>query len=443
MATENTTTLAYQFKRVYGNMITELYARHTMTYNQFLASDKPIFVSPGGAGYYFSTKQADPEGVGGRGESTFLPEPLVGDGVQGTILPKLIYSVIRMSGLAIEAGKSNVAAFVNAQGDATMGAFKSLTMDLNRQCWGDGYGALATLSTTSDTLSTSTTWDFTCDNDLGVRYLRKGMILDFFQSNTHDDSSCASRISSINPTTRVVTMEKNTDNYTDYHPFAYGRSSTPAAGTIASGAVAVRYGARAQSHATTNAFYEVMGLLGIYDDGTLITTFEGINASTGNDSEFRANIMTNSSVDRELSLDLMLAAIDMNTARSGEDVATIRMGLGQRRKYFALLANDVRYTAGKFVGGYENLEFAQNGKVNMVVDPVAQPNRMLFEAANVIKKYELTPIGWGGFDPNKMHWRQDYDEATMFLRTYTNLGIEHRNAVTLLGDLTEPATSPF
>ena len=152
----------------------------------------------------------------------------------------------------------------------------------------------------------------------------------------------------------------------------------------------------------------------------------------------------NASVDRELSMDLLLAAIDLQAARaSGPGVDTMWMGLGQRRKYYGLMANDVRYAPGVFKGGYENLSFSQNGQVNIIVDPMCQPNTIYMAPINAIKRYELTPIGWGGFDPNKMHWRQDYDEATMFLRTYTQLGIENRRALVKLYDLVEPGTMPF
>jgi hypothetical protein len=179
----------------------------------------------------------------------------------------------------------------------------------------------------------------------------------------------------------------------------------------------------------------------MYDDGTALAAFEGITITA--DPQFKANILSNSTVKRELSIDLMLAAMDMTYGRIGEPVSKIYMGLGQRRKYFALLANDVRYAPGQFVGGYEKLSFTQNGAVDMIVDPMAQPNGLYFEAGNQIKKYELTPIGWGGMDEQKMHWREGYDQATMFLRVYTNLGVEKRPALTVLTDLTEPSNQPW
>lgn len=448
MATLDTTAIAYELKRVYGDKITDLFANHTMTYNQFEKSERKAAVRPAGVGYYFATRQANTESTGGRAEGAYLPEPLAGDGVQGVITPKLLYSVVRVSGLALEAGKGDVAAFVDAQGDAVMNAYRSLTVDMNRQCHGDGYGALATLSTTSDTLSTSATWTITCANDVGVRYLRKGMIIDMYEGTAIDQSSVASRISSIDPVNQTAELEAvaatgaGGSTYQAYHPLAAARTYTIAAATVASAAVVVRYGARLAAHATTNASYEMMGLEGLYDDGTLLTTFEGIN--TTNDPEFKANILGNSSVNRELSIDLMLAAVDTTAAKSDSSRAELmRMGLGQRRKYFGLLAPDIRYTPGELLGGYERLKFSQNASIEMLVDPVCQPNRIYFEPRTAIKKYELSPIGWGGFDANKMHWREDYDEATMFLKTYTNLGVEERQSLTLLKDLTEPSNAPW
>lgn len=442
MSQIDTTAIAYQLKRVYGDKITDLFNRQTMTYNMFLKSDRKASYRPGGAGYYFSTRTGDIESIGARAEGAYLPEPLPGDGVQGSVSPRLIYGSLRLSGLAVEAGKSDVMAFADVQGDAIANLYKSLVVDLNRQCWGDGTGLLGTLSTTSDTLSTSTTWTITLSNDKGIRYLRKGMIVDFYQSTAIDQSACAQRIASINPTAKTAEMEKSPTGagggtYQAYHPVAAARSYTIAASTVASGSYVVRYGARAAAHVTTTR-YELDGLEAAFDDGTALSVYEGITIAS--DPEFKANMLTNSSVNRELSLDLMLAAVDLSNTRSGVRPDTILTGLGQRRKYFNLLANDVRYTAGEFKGGYESLTFAQDGQIRMVFDPHAQPNKMYFFPMDAIKKYELTPIGWGGMDQQKMHWRQDYDQATAFLRVYTNLGVEQRNALTLLGDLTEPAS---
>ena len=433
----DTSTIAYQLKAVYGDQIVDLFNRQSMTYNMFMKSGRKATYSPGGTGFVFAARQSDIESVGARAQNAYLPEPLDAAGVQFTITPKLIYASLRLSGLAMEAGKGGAQSFVDVQGDAIANVYKALITDLNRQCWGDGYGLLGTISTTA-TPSTGTTWTATFSNDRGVRYIRKGMVVDFYTSGgALDQSNTASRVTSINPTTKVVTFEKLANTYETYHPL--GTGYTQAAGTIPTASQMVRMGARVLTHTTAAASYELTGLNGLFDDATLLASFQGQTISSY--PEFVANIIDNSAVNRELSIDLMLQAMDLTATRSDQTVETILTGLGQRRKYFALLANDVRYAPGQFVGGYETLQFAQNGQVTMKFDPHAQPNRMYFMPADGVKKYELTPIGWGGMDGQKMHWRDNYDQATMFLRTYTNLGVEKRNALTLLDDLVEPAVN--
>jgi len=440
MPISDTTALAYQFKQTYGKVITDLFARHSMTYNQFDKSPRKASVRPAGAGYYFALRQGDIEGIGARVENAPLPEPLPGEGVQGIITPKQIFAQIRMSGIAMEAGKGDLSAFVDAQGDATMNAYKSLVSDLNRQCHGDGWGLLGTSSAIA-TPATGATWTVTFNNDRGVRYMKKGMICDFYQTTVLDITASAVRISSINPVTKVVTFEASASAYKALHPITAAQSYTGSAATIASGSFLVRYGARLAAHLTTGASIELMGLDAMYDDGTNSASFEGITVAS--DPEFKANILGNSSVNRELSIDLMLAAMDMTAARSSSQVGLIRMGLGQRRKYYNLLAPDIRFTPGVLKGGYETLQFSQNAAVEILVDPVTQPNKLYFEPKGAIKKYELKTIGWGGPTNEKMHWRDGYDQVSMYLSTYTNLGVEERQSLTALTDLVEPSNAPF
>ena len=193
----DTSTMAYQLKAVYGDQIIDLFNRQTMTYNMFMKSGRKATYAPGGTGFVFAARRSDIESVGARAENAYLPEPLDATGVQFTITPKLIYATLRLSGLSMEAGKGGAQSFVDVQGDAIANIYKALITDLNRQCWGDGTGKLATLSTASTT-NTGATWTATCANDVGVRYCRKGMVVDFYETGTLDVHSVAARIASIN-----------------------------------------------------------------------------------------------------------------------------------------------------------------------------------------------------------------------------------------------------
>lgn len=428
------TAIADTLKNVYGSGLQNQFADEQLTYNQFPKSQR----KPRGNGYIFGVRYARAQGVGARQESAKLPDPLAGKYDQGKILPKYIYGVLRMTGPSIEAAKTDVAAFVDGLSDSINDIYESLVNDMNRQACSDGFGLLATLSEASDAATTSgtTTWTITCDNNLGVSRLVPGMVVDFYNGTAIDQSAVASRISSVDYQNKTAEMEPNDGTYQDNHPITAARSYTINTDTVASGSFVVRSGARAASHATSNTPIEMTGLEGIYDDGTLLATFEDITVASYPD--WKANVLGNSSVDRELSLDLMLQSLDVIRTRSGKKGQVMRMGLGQRRKYANLLSPDVRYEAGELKGGYETLTFAGgDGSVKMVIDPALPPGKIFVEPRGAIQKYEMAALGWGNLD-QQMHWRSGYDEWDQFLRIYTNLGCEQRNCLCLIKDLTEP-----
>ncbi len=438
MAIDYTTLTAVTdtLKNVYGEGLENQFQDEVTTYNQFPKSDR----KPGGKGYVFGIRNARAQGVGGRAESGKLPDPLVGKYDQGTISPKFIYGSLRLTGPMIEAAKGRVAAFVDGLADQMDDIYQSIKVDMNRQCWSDGFGLIATLSAASDapTLSGSTTWTVTCDNDRGLMYAKEGMLVDFYSGAGICTASyqAAARISTINYSTKACEMEPNAKTYLTNHPNSTIAAYNPTSTAVVTGAYMVKMGARDSAHATTDTAADITGLDGIFDDSTLITTFEGINASTY--PSWRANMLTNSSVNRELSMDLMLQASDLTRLKAGGQKVQMRMGLGQRRKYANLMLPDVRFSPGKLVGGYETLTFAGgDGSVELIIDPVAQPNKIYVQPEGNIKKYELAPLGWGNLD-QKMHQRSGYDEYDCFVRLYTQLGTEHRNALTLIGDLVEP-----
>jgi hypothetical protein len=357
---------------------------------------------------------------------------------QGTITPKYIYGTIRLTGPAIEAAKANAMAFVDGLADEMDDIYQSVVNQMNRQAHSDGFGLLATI-TANSTPSSSATWAVTCDNDTGVQYCQEGMIVDFYTGATPMVDTFSQRISAVYPATKKLIFEVLTDAYVANHPITAARSYTSGETALLTGALLISQGARTATHATTNAPYEIFGLDAIFDDATLLATFEAITVATN--PKWQANIISNAAINRELSLDLMLNACEMTRVRSGKNVDTIMSGLGQKRKYANLLLPDVRFQPGTLKGGYETVTFAAgDGSIKMIFDPLAQKNKMYFYPDGVVQKYELAPLGWGNLDGDQMHRRAGYDEWDLFLRLYTQLGCEQRNCLTKVTDLVEPQT---
>lgn len=427
------TAIQETLKNVYGAGLTNQFVDERTTYNQFPKSGR----APRGLGYVFGARYARAQGVGARRESEQLPDPLAGKYDQGTVKPRYIYGTLRLSGPAIEAAKGDVAAFVDSLSDGVNDIYQALINDLNRQACSDGFGLLATLSAASDNLTTaSTTWTVPVNNDMGAKRLVPGMVVDFYNSTAIDQSAVASRIASVDYAGKTIEMEPNDGTFKATHPLIAARSYTIATDTVASGSFMVRSGAREASHATSNTPVEMTGLEGIYDDGTLLSAFEGITLATA--PWWKANVLGNSGVNRELSIDLMLQAMDLCRTQSGRMIKTMRMGLGQRRKYAMLMMPDVRFAPAELRGGYETLTFAAgDGTVKMVIDPDLPTNKIFMEPDGVIEKFEMTALGWGNLD-QQIHQRQGFDEWDQFLRLYSNLGCEQRNCLVLLKDLVEP-----
>ena len=438
------TAITDTLKFVYGQGITNQFADEKTTYNLFPTSER----KPRGLGYEFGIRYARAQGTGARAEGERLPDPLVGKFDKGRIVPKYIYGSIRLTGPMIEAAKSDVAAFVDGLSDSVDDIYQSIVVDLNRMAYADGMGKLG-LVDGSNTLGmdTDNPWSITFNSATGVKYFKPGMLVDFYNTAgtkptptaTRKNWCIAARVSAVYPSTNKVKFESDgglTGNYRTNHPL-YTAVRTVTKDTISTNMVAVKAGARAATQTFTSATArEMMGLLGIYDDDSLLSQFEMID--TGDYPDWRANKLWNSGVNRELSIDLLLQALDLTRVVSGKSANRMFMGLGQRRKYANLLMPDVRFQPTVLKGGYETLTFAGgDGTVTMVVDPMCYNEHIFLEPAGIIQKYEMAPLGWGDMG-QEWHQRQGYDEFDKFLKLYTNLGVEFRNCLTLLKDLVEP-----
>ena len=441
------TAITDTLKYVYGSGITNQFADEKTTYNLFPVSDR----KPKGLGYEFSIRYARAQGTGARAESEKLPDPLVGKFDKGRIVPKYIYGSIRLTGPMIEAAKSDVAAFVDGMSDSVEDIYQSIIVDLNRMVYGDGMGKLGVVSAANTNANdTNAAWSMSFKSATGVHYFQPGMLVDFYNTagtkatpTAAHDQSLACRVSAVYPSTNKVKFESQgaVNPYLANHPWGSALGNTDTKQNIPVSAIAVKMGAREKTQATTEftsaAAREMMGLLGIFDNDTLLANFENID--TGSYPQWRANILSNSSVDRELSIDLLLQALDLTRVTSGKGISRMFMGLGQRRKYANLLLPDVRFQPTVLKGGYETLTFAGgDGTVSFVVDPMCQNKHIFMEPAGVIQRYEMSPLGWGNID-QQWHQRSGYDEWDAFLRLYTNMGCEQRNSLTLLKDLVEPS----
>ena len=111
------------------------------------------------------------------------------------------------------------------------------------------------------------------------------------------------------------------------------------------------------------------------------------------------------------------------------------MNLGQRRKYFDLVAPDKRYMTGTIDGGYERLDY--NGNV-LTVDIDHPLGEITMARKEVIRKYELRKFGMLDFDGLTIRMVGNTDVYRGYIGMYANLATKHPSCTLRLIDLQEP-----
>jgi hypothetical protein len=407
------TTLSDVLKEVYDPIIEDQQNLEAFTWKEFQDGDDEL----GGQGWIFGIKVGgNQEGIGARGERGVLPIPASQRWKQGTIYWKLLYGAFELTGPVIEAAKSNLKAFANARTDEIEGLTRDTIKDFNRQIFGDGTGTLALCTKANVTVTQEV------DN---AQYLRVNMMIDIWDAANPDvKNGDGLYIDSLSP---------NADGTCDV---GFPTGGAPGTATAA-GDVLIRedsaYDTDGVANGGTRTSYEMTGLQQIIDDGTVAATFENISRSDY--PIWKGHVLDNSGTDRNLTLDLMQQAEDAVYRAASKRPNWNRLNLGQRRKFFDLVAPDKRYMSGRIDGGYERLEY--NG-LELTVDVDAPKGTMIFLTKDTVKKYSLRKFGLIDFDGLVLRQKDGKDLWGGYIGAYCNLGSKRPSCNAILKDLAEP-----
>lgn len=408
MADTNVTSVAGLLKRVYDDYVeTQQNLKHHTIDGIAKGLEK---FGPGGAGAYLSIRDYGNESGGAINEEEQFRTIDSEHYQQPTVLPKIITWPIQFSGLVSKAADSDVESFAAAVVDALDTARERLLKDENRQFFGLGTGVLASpaAAIASNLLS------FTVDS---AQYLRANMVIDIFTS------AGGAAVSASVQSLRIADVDK--------------------ANNLVYFATSVQF-----SLATTNVIgkenifdsmpsdgKEMMGLRGIVDDATDLTTFEGLNATTVGNLIWRSRRINASSA--SLTSDLLQRCIDDVRVLGGEEPDTILMHPAQRRKYLDLVVPQKRFMDGKMDAGFSNLTF--NG-MELILDEDCQVATVYAITKKLIRKYELAPIAMGTHDGSDAFLRlANYDVFQAYWRHYCNFGTSKRSAHGKIVSLATPS----
>jgi len=350
--------------------------------------------SNGGQGYFGAINDYGNESGGAINETETFRTIDNEDYKQFKVTPKVIVWPIQFSGLVAASADEDDETFANVVVDALDMAKERMLKDENRQFYGLGTGVLASPAGTVSSAATS----FSVDS---AQYLRANMVIDICAAGSSTEVISSARISDVDKVNNVV----------------YLATSLGASLTVANELVKENIRISQPSDGK-----EMMGLRGIVDDSTDLTTFENLISTTNR--IWRGRRIDASSAN--LTSDLLQRLLDDVEILGGDAPDTLIMHQRQRRKYLDIVVPQKRYSDQKLDAGFEMLSF--NGK-DLFLDEDCQTGTVYALTKKHIQKYELEAIGMGKHDGSDTFLRAvNQDVFQAYWRHYCNFGTGKRNA---------------
>lgn len=397
-------TVTPYMKEVYQGRIREQLNDEIVTLKRITRSSAGVTSEIGGKYVTFPIHTRRNAGIGSRLEN----EPLPVDGQQGhaaaRIGLKYGYGSVKLTGQAIALTDSDPKAFAKALDNEIEGLKNDLKKDMNRQVYGDGTGAIGTVTA----VVTSTT--IPVDD---ARLFQIGEIVDLITLPS-TVAQTARVVNAINVAGKTVTLS--------------GAAITTVVGQILT---------RTGSGNSASGGREITGLKAIVAaSGTLY------NVDPTVEPEWTSEIDSNAGTPRALNEGLMINMVDRIRTRGGKPTV-IFTSLRVRAAYFNLLSQ-TRQTVNtqSFTGGFTGLAFTTDtGEIPLVADVDAPSGKAWFINEDALTYYRDEEWNW--LDRDGSMWKQvvdssgTYDAWRATLNEYHELGTDRRNSHGRIDDLIE------
>lgn len=228
---------------------------------------------------------------------------------------------IQLTTQVMKASRSNKGSFARAMEREKNGIVADVSRQRNRALFGFGGGTLAlTNGGGAGTSQAVDTPGGVSGSVNGSRFLKAGMVVAFSDFTTPATIDAVRTISSITDSNTIVLTATATPD--DNSRITLGTT----AGSVTQGSIDI----------------EPVGLLGIVDSTTYLSTIHGLDRSAAAGAYFRSGVNTSTGL---LSTDLIQRLIDNQEEISGEVIDTFYAHYSVRREYLKLMEADRRYTA--------------------------------------------------------------------------------------------------
>ena len=301
------------------------------------------------------------QSVGARADGGDTPSPQNQTYVDMLVPMVYNYGTAKFTLPAIKATASSAGAFAKVMDSEMRGLERDARNDINRQLWGDGFGAVgrangAGAATTALVLDSG-------------HFVKINMIVDLYTAKSAGTQSVDSiKVTAVSGTTATLQTAQ----------------------TWANNDWVFREDSRGN---------EIMGVQGIVDVTTFVTTLHGISRSTY--PEFGGQILDNSGTNRPVTLDLLQQGF-LQAEQNGE--GEISLGVctyNLWRKIGNLMAPDRRYTPSMtLAGGFTALDF--NSKP-IVADRDGPANNFWWLDESSFTRYELADWDFDDTDGSVLH----------------------------------------
>lgn len=385
MAQNTVTALSNFLKTRYFEGIMDQLAKTIVLYSLFQRGKEDIEGKSLQA--TFALKDRGNQGIGWRNESGVLPSAGAATYKNGVIALKYLYAAVDFTAQALHAAKSSAGAFANLLQEAMMDLVERATIEVERSLMGTGSGDMALFNHTTGLVTAGTAIGV---DSPGAVALERGMIVESWSARSGG------------------TQQSPFDN-TNTLDYATITNVDPIANTIKFGVdvnVTNNYYLYRTDGTTSSRNKVMMGLRGALDHA-IVSTFEGIDRSAGNQEWWRANVVDASS--NALTLSNMISYIWQTYINGGGVVDLILTSEVQRRNFLDIFIADRRYAPKDIlINGQTYTSFLSgNREIPIAVSRFMMPDQMMFLQRDVWKIHEL------GFD-----WIQDHDaEGTVLWRT--------------------------
>lgn len=402
MADTNTTSVAGIAKRVYDSYVEGQQNLKTKAMDEIGKSLTNY--SPGGEGYFGAIDDYGNESIGAINEEETFRSVDAEHYAQWKVIPKINVAPIQFSGLASKALEGGEESFAKVVVDALDKARERLRKDENRQFFGYGTGVLSSPSATAASGATS----FSVSS---AQYFRANQVVDIYSSTGGTALLSGIRLSDVDKNNGIVYLSASLT------------ASLPTTAVIVKQNILV---------SAPSDGKEMMGLEGITDDSTLLSSFQSLSAT--NSQIWRGRRIDAASAN--LTSDLLQRLIDDIHVNGGETIDMLITHPRQRRAYLNLVVPQKRYADGDMDTGFSKLEF--NG-ISLFLDEDCQVDHVYAIKKSMIRKFELEAMAMGTHDGSDVFLRiANQDVFQAYWRHYCNFGTSKRNAHGKLVNLATP-----